>query len=295
MELKHLHIFLNVCETGSFTAAGKAMNYAQSTISESIQALEADLNAPLFERLGRKIYMTAEGERLLPLARQMVQLEREVIGLFEEGAPKTLSVGITETLCVYKFPAFFRTFLDQNKELTIDFKIARCEEIPDLIRSNVIDVGFTIDNPIQYKDIETKQLFEEEIVFVHGLERVDSIPSFDKLTHKPIIISKGVTGYNQLFYEICETEGLSLGKIIYIDNIEGTKSYVKAGFGFAFIPKATVEQELNSGQFVCVNPNGKKYFQQVQILTHKDKVMTAHLKALIEAAEAVYGLGRITS
>lgn len=54
MESKHLFTFLVVVETGSFTRAAQKLDYAQSSITAQIQALEAELKQPLFDRIGKK-------------------------------------------------------------------------------------------------------------------------------------------------------------------------------------------------------------------------------------------------
>ena len=70
MELKQLKTFVVVAENMSFSKAAKILNFAQSSISDQIKLLENDLNCQLFERLGRKIYLTHNGEKLLSYAKK---------------------------------------------------------------------------------------------------------------------------------------------------------------------------------------------------------------------------------
>ena len=79
MTIIQLETFLKITETGSFTAAANLLGYAQSTVTTQIQQLEAELGCPLFERLGKTVVLTAEGERLSAYAEKMMQLEREIM------------------------------------------------------------------------------------------------------------------------------------------------------------------------------------------------------------------------
>ena len=74
MTIVQLETFLKITETGSFTAASNTLGYAQSTVTTQIKQLEDELNCLLFERLGKNIVLTLEGERLLLYAQRMLQL-----------------------------------------------------------------------------------------------------------------------------------------------------------------------------------------------------------------------------
>ena len=71
--LDQMQILVAVADTGSFSAAGRRLNRAQSVISYSIANLEAQLGLKLFEREGtREPTLTTEGTAMLPDARRMV-------------------------------------------------------------------------------------------------------------------------------------------------------------------------------------------------------------------------------
>ncbi len=289
MDTKLLKIFLEVCELGSFTKAAKSLNYAQSSISESIQSLESLLNKRLFERLSRKIYLTDDGKALIPFARKICNTELKMFNNFDDNKNSIINIGITESLAAYKFPTFFRRFLAKYPHISLHFDISRCEEIPELLRSNAIDIGFTLDNKIIYKDIMNLTLFEEEILFLTGTSTNKELHDFCELAPLNPIVSKGQTGYNKMFYDICSLEGLTISSPIYLESLEGIKAYVKGGFGYTFLPLTTVEKELVIGELKAINPNNKTYHQEVQILYHKDKNVDQNIKALIEFSVATYG------
>jgi DNA-binding transcriptional LysR family regulator len=68
MDLRQLYTFRAIATLGSFNQAADLLDYAQSTVSEQIKALEADLNVKLFNRNGKHITLTPAGELFLQYA-----------------------------------------------------------------------------------------------------------------------------------------------------------------------------------------------------------------------------------
>lgn len=287
MDIKQLKVFLKVCELGSFTSAAKALNYAQSSVSEIIKGLEADLKCPLFERIGKRIFLTEKGKLLKTQAIDMVRIHETTLEMMGTDSPKTLKVGITESLCNYKFPAFFRTFLESEPHLSIEFTIARCEEIFQLVLDHQIDLGFTLDDQIHDSSIESLVLFEEAIVFVKGAH-TNMPSSVYELAGEKYLLPKGTTGYNRIFNDFFAKEEIALGSSIMMESIEGIKSYVRQGFGFSFMPYATVANEIDTEQMIEISTGNEHFVQYCQILIHKDKHRSNVLAHLIEFAKAHY-------
>jgi LysR family hydrogen peroxide-inducible transcriptional activator len=72
VELHQLRYVIMVAEQGSFTKAAERLYLAQPSLSVQIRKLEAELGTPLFERLGRRVRVTAAGEAFLPHAHRAV-------------------------------------------------------------------------------------------------------------------------------------------------------------------------------------------------------------------------------
>jgi len=75
-----LRAFVAVAETGGMTRAGQLLNLNQAAISQQIKRLEDMFQVQLFEREKRKVYLSPEGERLLPLAQRMLETNDQVWG-----------------------------------------------------------------------------------------------------------------------------------------------------------------------------------------------------------------------
>lgn len=75
MTLRHLRIFIAVCDEHGMTRAAEKLHITQPSVTQAVRELEEHYGLLLFERLGRRLYLTAAGEELLHYARHIVQLD----------------------------------------------------------------------------------------------------------------------------------------------------------------------------------------------------------------------------
>ena len=78
MELQYLHEFTVIAELGSFSRAAETLCIAQSSLSKHLISLERELDLPLLNRTSRSVTLTAAGAQVLPLARQITALYRQI-------------------------------------------------------------------------------------------------------------------------------------------------------------------------------------------------------------------------
>ena len=190
MELKQLKTFVLVAETLSFSKTAEILNFAQSSISEQIRLLENEFGCKLFERLGRNICLTNEGNKFLIYAEKILSLCDEakqsvVGGLTPTGA---LTIATAETLCVFRLPDLFKEYCSCYPNVDVKLKIGNCEEFPDMIRKSKADVAFTLDNERVYPGIVSKTLLCEPLVVVSS--------STDSLAKRDIVETSEFHGKN---------------------------------------------------------------------------------------------------
>jgi LysR family cyn operon transcriptional activator len=98
MNLRHLRAFTTIADTGGFARAAARLNLSQPALSRQIHALESELDVPLFDRIGRRVQLTSEGEDLLRRARRLLA-DADSIGerarSLKTGATGILRVGAT--------------------------------------------------------------------------------------------------------------------------------------------------------------------------------------------------------
>ena len=72
MELRQIKYYIKAAELLNFTEAAKQLHITQSTLSQQIKQLEAEMNVTLFDRIGKRVYLTEAGYEFLPFAKQTI-------------------------------------------------------------------------------------------------------------------------------------------------------------------------------------------------------------------------------
>ena len=112
MDLRQLKTFQVVATALSFTRAAERLDYAQSSVTAQIRALEEELGVPLFDRLGRRVALTDSGARLLEYADKLLSLADEAyLAIAETDEPTgQLVISAPETLSAYRLPPLLKQF-----------------------------------------------------------------------------------------------------------------------------------------------------------------------------------------
>ncbi|NBH11286.1 LysR family transcriptional regulator [Amycolatopsis sp. SID8362] len=166
MELRHLRTFRVVARTLNFTRAASELHYAQSSVTEQIQALEAELGSKLFER-GRRLRLTSAGERLLGYADRMLSLAEEAKAAVEEnrGEPEgELTIGALETLCAQWIPEILSEYRAKWPRVRLTLEEGGRGELYQAVRQSEVDVCFTFGSPPDDPAFASESLGDEPLV-----------------------------------------------------------------------------------------------------------------------------------
>ena len=126
-----LRTFVAIVDNEGFTRAGERVGRTQSTISLQIKKLESNLGRRVFERDGRELRLTPDGEMLLPYARQLLHLAEEARArLLEPDIEGTVRLGTPEDFATVYLPDVLARFARAHPRVTLD---VHCEFSFDLI------------------------------------------------------------------------------------------------------------------------------------------------------------------
>ena len=108
----NLHTFITVVECGSFTRAAKRIHRTQSAVSMQIRRLENTVGRQLFERLGRSIRLTGDGEILFDHARRILGVYREAMTAFDRTPLEgEITIGLPDDYVISFLPAILARFV----------------------------------------------------------------------------------------------------------------------------------------------------------------------------------------
>jgi LysR family cyn operon transcriptional activator len=168
IELRHLRYFLAVADAAHFTRAATKLHVTQPTLSHQIRQLEGQLNLQLFDRVGRRVKLTAAGETLLPHARKVLQeLEQAQTALTELHGLKRglLRVGIVQTVNTCVIPEIVARFSAEHAGIRVECGEMAVADIESDLEAGKLDLGVSFLPPCS-EALVGQALFTEELVAV---------------------------------------------------------------------------------------------------------------------------------
>ncbi|AOR32773.1 LysR family transcriptional regulator [Streptomyces fodineus] len=285
MELRLLVTFEKVATVLSFTRAAAELSYAQSSVTGQIRALESSLGVELFDRLGSRIRLTDAGERLLPYARQIIELAQEArsVVVEPEEPSGTLTVGTMESLTSYRLPPLLEYFHHRHPGVRLALRTTIGDETRQALRQGTYDVGFLMEEETGHPGLETAVLAVEPLALVaapgHPLAGV-AVATAD-LVAQPLLATEPGCAYRDLF----ERELKALGEADFMEfgTIEATKRAAAAGLGISLLPEVTVAAELAEGSLVRLAWE-PPFTLRTQLAWRSGKRLPAHARLFLEQA-----------
>lgn len=143
MDLRRFITFKTVVEEGSFLRAAQKLCCTQSTVTFHIQQLEQELAIPLFEKIGRRMCLTAAGKKVLPhvydLTKVMASIRQAARQDDEPGGELRVATG--ETLLAYKMPRVLQRFKQRAPKVRLSLQSLNCYSIRDALLADEVDLG----------------------------------------------------------------------------------------------------------------------------------------------------------
>lgn len=140
LDLDAVAAFLRTAELNSFTRAAEALGTAQSLVSTRIKRLELGLGQTLLQRHPRLVRLTAEGERFLPAARELMAAHERALFAFRHPSER-IAIGISEQAVGPDAPALLARLARQDPTLLIGLRIEASAALEDAYDRGELDVA----------------------------------------------------------------------------------------------------------------------------------------------------------
>ncbi|MDO4531887.1 MAG: LysR family transcriptional regulator [Bacillota bacterium] len=298
MELRNLIPCLNIVETGSFSTAAEQLRNSQSTVTVQIQQLEEELQVQLFDRIGKKVYVTEKGRELEGYANQMLHLSRKIsaMGAEEESLQGTLRIAALDSLITAFLPSILREYHKLHPKVDIIVKTAdNVFDAEQQLAQNGVDLAIITHDKRSTKHLKKTILTETRFAFTaaptHPLAGKDAI-TMEEIAENDVIIA------NQQFYfsdMSNENTRKTLDYIIKpsfdIWNPLGAMELAKRDCGIALLPQYLIQEAVDQGELCILNVPELHFPVWLQMLQHEQKTPTPQMRAFCHLVQKMYAAG----
>ncbi len=258
--LRQLKVFESVARNLSFSRAAEELYLTQPAVSIQVKKLEEHAGLPLFEQLGKKIYLTPGGTEMLRSSRSIIQQfqeAEEAMTQLKGGTGGRLSVAVISAGDHF-FPRLLVEFLRRHEGAQLDFGVYNREELLERMASNQTDLAVVVRPPTDANTINTPFAPHPYVVVAasaHPLAGKKRIP-VSRLSRESFIVrEKG----SDTFHSMQEAFGIHMGQLnlaMEIRSTETIKQAVMAGMGLSFLSAHTVSRELASKSLAVLDVQG---------------------------------------
>jgi len=291
MDIKQLITFKNAAENLNFTQTAKMLNFAQSSVTAQIRALEDEIGKPLFDRLGKRLILTEAGYQFKLYAEKMIRLKEEAIMTVNgEAEPTgTLIIGAQESQCTYRLPPILKEFKAEFPKVKLVFKPANSDEMArNQLMEGLLDVAFITDTYKPDGSLRVERLIKEEFKIVTASTHQSQMLSLDDLKYETLLLTEMGCSYRMIFEDTLKSSGVYPLDKIEFSSIEAIKQCVIAGLGVALLPEMAVKKDIKEGRLEEISWKGFESSLFTQIAWHKDKSITPPLEAFIHLTRKIF-------
>lgn len=290
MDVVRLRSFQVLSETLHFGRAAERLGVTQSAVSQQIAALERDLGAALFERIGRRVYLTAAGAALARDAVRVlsaVSRARDAVAAVSRGDAGKLRVGASTTPGIYLLPDVLGRFRAQFPRVELEFRIDNSSRIEALAVANAFDLGVCGFLP-GHEELFEIELGEDDIVAVASPALIGRtrrlVPA--ALAGWPYVAREPGSATRAAVDASLAALGVRLTPAFELPSPEAVLRAVEAGLGYAFVSEQAARAGVRTRRIVKLRPAGFEARRMLYAVHHRDKQVTPAMRALVALLRA---------
>lgn len=286
MTLRHLSIFICVCEENNMTRAAARLHMTQPSVSQVIRELEEHYQTHLFERFGHRLFITEAGKRLLSYAYQIIALNKQAEAAMQSFSEDyTLRIGASVTIGEAFLVELLQYMAQKAPKQNIFSEIHNTAELEDMLLHNELDLAL-VEGEIRSEYLQATPFLVDEMVIViapeHDLAKKGNITNQD-LAHLKYFVREAGSGTRQLFEATMSQHHIPFQTAGVYNNAEALKKAVMAGLGASVISQRSVKNELAQGTLATLTVPDLSFQRIFQIVHHKNKYISPALQQLIDA------------
>ncbi|ENM5737329.1 LysR family transcriptional regulator [Vibrio mimicus] len=285
ISLKQLRVFTTIIQHKSLTVAAEVLCLSKAAVSVALSELEKQLGHALFDRVNNRLVLNQEGQKLLPLADELLQRAKDIDRLFDEQQVLTgkLRIGASDTVgnqvAPYLISAFRQLHPHPSQSLFISNSAQVCQKLVDY----ELDIGL-IEGKTLHPELISTQFSQDEMCIIcapdHPLTLRERLVMSD-FEHSDWVLREAGSGSREFFLRVIAPRIEHWIEAFELNTTEALINSVSSGLGLGCLSRLAAKTPLLDGRVVMLNvPLDMK--RRYWMLVHKEKYQNPLLRQFIE-------------
>ena len=283
MDTDSLAAFLAIAEAGSFSAAATRLHLSQPAISKRIASLEQRLAARLFDRIGRRVLLTAAGSALLPYARRVrddLEDGRRALSHLAREVQGRLAIGTSHHIGLHRLPPLLKTFAHAHPDVDLDIQFMDSEVACDAVLAGKLELGIVTLPTAPLEGLEAREIWPDPLAVVvapdHALARRRRVP-LRELAQHPAVLPDAATYTHRIIKAELARHGVEPRVRLATNYLETLKMLVAIGLGWSVLPRSMLDGSVRALTIPGFAPS-----RRLGAVWHRKRVLSAPARRLLE-------------
>ncbi len=257
--LRQLEVFETIARLGSFTRAAEELFVTQPTVSMQIKKLTDAIGLPLFEQIGKKMYLTEAGRELHQACHGIFEhlSQFEMIAADMKGLKAgKLRLGVVTT-AEYFAPRLLGMFCQQYPEIEVSLEVSNRKHILDRLANNMDDL-YILDLPPENEEIIVQGFMQNPLVVLaslnHPLAKKKKI-TLERIAEEPFIFRESGSGTRIETENFFSKQGFKLKTRMTLGSNEAIKQAILGGLGVSVLSRHTLTLDSHKNQLAILDVN----------------------------------------
>jgi LysR family transcriptional regulator for metE and metH len=285
LDVRHLKLVREVSATGSLTRAAAVLHLTQSALSHQLRDIESRLGAPLFLRVGKRMVLSAAGERVLQSAKEVlaaIERTEEAIRQLDGVGRGMLRLTTECYTCYHWLPALLKRYRATHPQIDVRIDAAATSDPLGHLLDGRLDLAIVSD-PVRDRRVVTTPLFDDEVLVIVSPQH--------RLAAKSVVHPEDLAGETLLTYSPKEESTLyqrylaPKGVNADVQPVQLTEALielVKAGLGVSALARWAVDPAIRAGAVRGVPFTRQGYKRTWCAATLKDVAKLSHIRHFIQ-------------
>ncbi len=287
MEIAALQAFVEVADQRSFSEAAEALFLTQPAVSKRVAQLESELGAKLFDRIGRRVSLTATGSALLPRARRLINDARELKRLVSDLSGEVrgrLTMGTSHHIGLHRLPTPLKRFTEAFPAVELDIRFMDSEAACRAVETGDLELAIVTLPPERPPNLNLATIWDDPLAFMvapdHPLAGRTKVSLMELLEYPAVL--PGTTTYTRgVLEQAVRKAGVELKVGMATNYLETLHMLVATGLGWSLLPATVLDDKV-----VPLEIDGMRLTRQLGAVTHQKRSLSNAASAMIEVCNA---------
>lgn len=291
MTITQLKAFLAALEFGSFTAAARALDSTQASVSELVARLERELGVQLFSRGGRRLTPTEAATALRGHAEQAVRAIDngvETVRAIHSLEGGTCTFGVLRNAAYYDLSDLVQRFHRRHPNVKVRLVGLNSALVAESIAAGEIEAGLVV-LPVEESGLRIRPLFRDEVLYASTRRPPEAGPvTIAEVSAAKLVLYDAYAGWNdptrRQLIERARLEGLGIDPAIEVEHVETALSLVATGAADTIVSR-TIAESAGFPPGIDVTPFAEPFYDTIALVQREGAHLSPATRRLAELAE----------